>query len=178
MSGQTPRSRARSRRETIDQYIERVDARNRSIEAAPHYVYRAFDSYGLLLYIGCSLNVERRLAAHRAQSSWHRFAETVGVWGPYSKAHARELESQAIEAEASYFNATSGDARRTHSNRNAARRIAGARYGVTPDYRVLTRIQQSLHDSGRYPRLTDADRLARYLCAREDAEVARLEAVA
>jgi predicted GIY-YIG superfamily endonuclease len=150
-----------------------------NIEDAPHYVYRVLDSYGLLLYIGCSHNVEKRLVQHQ-YGPWHRYAETVGIWGPYPKAEARRMESEAIESEASYFNSTIGDMARARRNRFTALRMARAtaRPG-SEGYRIsVDRLQQSLSDSGRCPRLTVEDRLARYLAAREDAELARLESVA
>lgn len=150
------------------------------IEALPHYVYRAFDSYGVLLYIGCTHDTEKRMAHHRTQSAWHPYAETLGVWGPYPFVEARQIEADAIDSEASYFNATPEDMRRSRANRHAAqlavrkRRFAGEPVAMCD----IDRVQQALSDSGRYPRLTIADRLARYLAAREDAELARQEAAA
>lgn len=187
--------------ETFAEWSARLDARSARIDAAPHFVYRAFDSYGLLLYIGCSLNVEQRLAAHRATSRWHRYAETVGVWGPYSKEEARRAESDAIESEASYFNATKADVRRTQANLHAARRVMADRGDYEPQF-DLDRYNREgdsyyapyelLSDAWRrrfaktrarlwaasYPFLGDGDRLARYIAAREDAELARQESAA
>jgi predicted GIY-YIG superfamily endonuclease len=149
------------------------------IAEAPHYVYRAFDSYGLLLYIGCSHNVEKRLVQHQ-YGPWHRYAETVGTWGPFPFEVARHVEAEAIESESSYFNATIGDMARSRANRHAAQVVVRQRwaYGDRACGRQIDQMQQTLSDSGQYPRLTVADRLARYLAAREDAESARLDGAA
>jgi hypothetical protein len=37
------------RGETLTEWADRVDARNGRLAAAPHFVYRAFDEFGLLL---------------------------------------------------------------------------------------------------------------------------------
>ena len=75
------------------------------------YVYRAFDSYGHLLYIGCTYNLTERLRQHRRASAWHPYAETIGIAGPYPYKEALRREYAAIETEGSYFNTTPSDHR-------------------------------------------------------------------
>lgn len=197
MSGLTPRSR---RYLDLEPWRERVDARNERHEAAPHFVYRAFDSYGHLLYIGCTLNVAKRMGQHRSQSLWHKYAETIAISGPYDgRSAARQIETEAIESEASYFNATKADTRATQANRNTTARMAFERMGNKPSFDLAREHDEEYvarYDSisDRYenakraiaarlkatthPYMTDADRLGRYLAARENAELARTEQAA
>lgn len=163
----------------------------------PHYVYRAFDSYGLLLYIGCSKDVRKRMAQHQSQSMWHRYAETIAIIGPYPRDEALRRETAAIESEASYFNATKADMRRSQTNQRTANRQAAERLGPYPEIdfdlldddaycaewdrltslwwaeqeRAKARLKATTH-----PYLTDDDRLQRYLAARQDAALAMHEA--
>ena len=132
--------------ETFAEWCARTERDAARREVAPNYVYRAFDSYGLLLYIGCSLDVTKRLMVHRREAAWFPYAETVGIWGPHRRSEAMRLEREAIETEHPYFNSSMANHRLVQM---------------------------------RHPMATsDADRLARYLAAREDAELARQETAA
>lgn len=62
-----------------------------------HFVYRAFDANGDLLYVGCSMDVEARLKAHR-MGSWHHLMTSLRVEGPYNYETARQIEWEAIES--------------------------------------------------------------------------------
>lgn len=163
-----------------------------------HHVYRAFDSYGLLLYVGCSKAVTKRIATHRSQAPWYRYAETFGISGPWERREAFDRERTAIDTEAPYFNSSFADMKRTNANIVAARRNLWERGQYEPDLDLdrfdaegqeyadaVERARgawRHLHDeerarlkSGRFPYMTDRERLDRYLAAREDAESARLE---
>lgn len=78
-----------------------------------HWVYRAWDADGRLLYIGCTKNLKQRRAAHATgtDSDWYPFATRFRAYGPYTYETARAIERQAIETEESYFNGTSEDHR-------------------------------------------------------------------
>ena len=66
----------------------------------PHYVYRIFNRAGDLLYIGCTVNVEKRLKQHRRKEWWPRPFASVMVDGPYPDRNAgRAAEDVAIETE-------------------------------------------------------------------------------
>lgn len=71
----------------------------------PHYVYRAFDDDDRLLYIGCTLNFERRQAEHR----WYRpWADRIARWEVEQYPNQRDAlaaEEAAITAESPEFNA-------------------------------------------------------------------------
>ena len=147
-----------------------------------HVVYRAFDSYGLLLYIGCTDNIERRSKQHAKGSPWFPYSETLAISEPMEMFAAWDAEREAIETEGAYFNATSADL----CQRNAS--IAAANQAMWEDglgrwgrgdlewTAARNRLRAILRD--RFPYVTPADRLARYLAAREDAERARVEAAA
>lgn len=159
-----------------------------------HYVYRAFDGYGLLLYVGCTLDPDSRLSAHRSSSAWHRFAESIGVTdGGWDFSAARRREREAIDVEAPYFNSSVADMKRTQANIVSARRNLYTRFDPEPrfagppeaidehnprwmDYcaaseawRRRHEVERALLKVGAFPYLTDADRLSRYLTAREGA---------
>jgi predicted GIY-YIG superfamily endonuclease len=71
----------------------------------PHVVYRAYDDADRLLYIGCTLDFERRQAEHR----WHRpWADRIARWETTEypdQASALAAEEQAIASERPEFNA-------------------------------------------------------------------------
>lgn len=80
---------------------------------ADHYLYRCYDADGLLLYIGCTSNVSRRIAAHRSgagqavASRWLSSAFMVRheVVGPFAGREAgRDAERLAIHLEQPLFN--------------------------------------------------------------------------
>jgi predicted GIY-YIG superfamily endonuclease len=77
--------------------------------ARTHFVYRAFDADGRLLYVGCTKAPQRRHAAHRNSSPWFQYAEHFTMAGPYAKAEALRREDAAIESENPWFNATRAD---------------------------------------------------------------------
>lgn len=61
------------RRETLAEWSARLDARQDRLKVAPHVVYWAFDEFGTLLYIGCTVNFESRMGSHRGTSLWRRY---------------------------------------------------------------------------------------------------------
>jgi len=86
-------------------------SRNVSLSAAAdHFVYRCYDATGLLIYIGCTSNVQRRMAAHqRGENSTSRWIaacmDRFEIEGPYSGRDAgRAAERRAINTEQPLFN--------------------------------------------------------------------------
>lgn len=179
------------RGETIAEWIARTDAQLARRKAAEHFVYRAFDEHGLLLYIGCSLNVEQRMATHRAESPWARFCHRLDVEGPFDGMDAgRAAERQAIDTEGAFFNATQADIQRTQANKNAAVRALreigiykpyfdGPTEEMREDsevwltycdegdaYESLRRELEQVLKAGAFPYLTVGDRVDNYLAAR------------
>lgn len=73
----------------------------------PHDVYRVYDKDGILLYVGCTVNVERRIKQHKAEyAGWCRQAATVTVEEYADFATARAVESLAIHEERPVWNVT------------------------------------------------------------------------
>lgn len=62
-------------------------------------VYRAFDGSGRLLYVGCSTDVDNRLAIHAANSVWFLFHSTITREDFPTRELAAEAEIVAIQAE-------------------------------------------------------------------------------
>lgn len=72
----------------------------RSDDVRNHFVYRAFDSQGRLLYVGCTQNLKARWQQHRFNNRhWTVQTHRMKVQGPYCYRKARELEKVAIETE-------------------------------------------------------------------------------
>ncbi|SRR5690606_13699473 len=74
-----------------------------------HFVYRVFDEFGLLLYVGCTKNPPARFAQHRAERAlWLPYmAGRVRMEGPFVKRDGFARESLVIEDERPFFNALS-----------------------------------------------------------------------
>lgn len=84
-----------------------------------HFIYRVFDEFGQLLYIGCTKDPSRRWAQHKAEagpSTWVQYAHDFKMVGPYTKADAFSREAAAIEAEKPAFNALSAHRRSQGAN--------------------------------------------------------------
>lgn len=65
-----------------------------------YFVYRVFDSSGVLLYVGCSNNLTRRWAEHRAmRPGFVRRAHRCKAQGPFTRPVARSLEREAAVTE-------------------------------------------------------------------------------
>lgn len=72
-----------------------------------HYVYRAFNSAGELLYVGCTYDLTKRLAAHRTMADWrNEDGIRIKVEGPYNYETARHIELTAINTEWPTYNYT------------------------------------------------------------------------
>lgn len=70
----------------------------------PHFVYRCYDEDGDLLYVGCSGDVEKRLAIHAKTASWVADVRNMEVEEFDSRRDALHAESRAIAAEHPYHN--------------------------------------------------------------------------
>lgn len=76
---------------------------------APATVYRAYDDAGTLLYVGCAVNVEKRMAQHRRTAAWYAdMARTETVEYP-SRGLALAAEAEAIRAEHPAYNVSGYD---------------------------------------------------------------------
>jgi predicted GIY-YIG superfamily endonuclease len=68
------------------------------------YLYRLFDARGRLLYVGISLDPDRRVQQHRRTKSWGSAIHLVKTKEYPTIGHAMEAEKQAIENEAPIHN--------------------------------------------------------------------------
>lgn len=84
----------------------------RANERADHYLYRCFDPDGVLLYIGCTRDVKKRMANHACTTTRHNASWWLSVCmaryevdGPYrGLTRGRKAERKAIAAEQPVFN--------------------------------------------------------------------------
>lgn len=69
-------------------------------EIRDHFVYRTYDAYGRLLYIGCTKRLTQRWYMHRYERP--AMAEATvhcRLQGPYTKSVARTIERDAVRIE-------------------------------------------------------------------------------
>jgi hypothetical protein len=65
---------------------------------ADHFVYYLLSKRSSILYIGCSMNLNLRLAEHRRNALWGHRVDSVAIDGPHDFTTARRLEAEAIAA--------------------------------------------------------------------------------
>lgn len=83
-----------------------------------HFVYRVYDEFDLLLYVGCTAHPENRLKQHKAdRAPWLPHMSRVRMEGPYTKAAGFAQEKSVIATEEPYFNSLP-----SHVSHNARRR--------------------------------------------------------
>ena len=63
------------------------------------YLYRHFNSHGILLYVGISLNAITRFSEHRSSSKWSSQIASMTIEQFSSHAEAYDAETQAIRTE-------------------------------------------------------------------------------
>jgi hypothetical protein len=67
-------------------------------------LYRHYDKYGCLLYVGISLCTAARLSQHRAQSPWFESIARIEIQRFETREMARRAELHAIRNEQPLFN--------------------------------------------------------------------------
>ncbi len=81
---------------------ERMDPTRRE-----HFVYRCYDGRDRLLYVGCTMNLDRRLSEHKADRKvWLPKVRRTRLAGPYNYDVARQIERDAIRDESPTHNVT------------------------------------------------------------------------
>jgi predicted GIY-YIG superfamily endonuclease len=85
---------------------ERHIRRTVEVRWSPHTVYRAFDATGTLLYIGCTVDFERRKKQHSYTSRWFFDAVEWTTEEYPTFRTARDAERHAIETEGALYNCT------------------------------------------------------------------------
>lgn len=74
------------------------------LAAAPHYLYWLLDPSDAVLYVGCSVDPEARLRAHRSDQPWSDLIARQVVDGPFDRADCLRREAAAIAADLPRFN--------------------------------------------------------------------------
>lgn len=97
------------RGESMAAWALRMDENARQLEARTHYVYRAFDADGRLLYIGCTVDLAKRMSQHRKSAEWWEFVAELTTHSYPSRSTARAAEELAIHSEGAYFNRFPGN---------------------------------------------------------------------
>lgn len=70
------------------------------------YLYRHFDKYGNLLYVGISISCVARLSQHRSHSHWFTSIAMITIEKFNSRSKAEEAEMDAIGSERPLHNIT------------------------------------------------------------------------
>lgn len=85
---------------TREQWIAMKDPNRRE-----HFVYCAYDARGVLLYIGCTMQPDKRREGHKGQrAEWVNFVSYFRAHGPYNYETARRMERSAIREHQPPFN--------------------------------------------------------------------------
>lgn len=75
----------------------------------PASVYRCYDAYGELLYIGCAVDVAARMRTHKVMSQWHADVFSTTTEPHDTRIEALAAERAAIESEHPKFNVLHSD---------------------------------------------------------------------
>ena len=71
---------------------------NMNPDRREHFVYRCYDIDGDLLYVGCTMDLDRRRKDHSGLngSAWWPLLDRVRLAGPFNYSTARQIERDAI----------------------------------------------------------------------------------
>jgi predicted GIY-YIG superfamily endonuclease len=79
-------------------------AKSPSLVPQPHALYRFFDKYGDLLYIGITMDLPARMGNHRREKPWWTDAAVIEIEHYDNRAAALEAERIAIKVETPRYN--------------------------------------------------------------------------
>lgn len=82
------------------------------LRGEPHVVYRAYAPTGLLLYVGCTHDIEKRMKQHRSKSVWFDEMARYTTTEYLNFYDARAAEDDAIYRERPVFNRNGGGKKR------------------------------------------------------------------
>jgi hypothetical protein len=89
-----------------------VKSRRQDAHLRPTYLYRWYDSEGVLIYIGISVSPRFRAEEHRSSAWWWQWADHMRAEPrPYPRFLAEALERWAVENEYPVFNGTHAQGR-------------------------------------------------------------------
>lgn len=127
-----------------------------------HFVYRAFDAKGQLLYVGCTMDIKRRRGEHKMSSKWWPAAVRFRVSGPYNYSVGRQLEREAIKGEHPLWNHNEPrrfriEAMRTRIYNRAFRSAYAATGSVDAAYDAMDEVRELIAERAYDRPLTDMD---------------------
>lgn len=97
-----------------------------------HFVYRVYDPFGILLYVGCTRVPEKRWAQHSG-TTWRQYAARKRMEGPYEKRAAFKRESEVIESERPFFNSLRDHKKIQNERYQLSRRLWGDLHRTRPE---------------------------------------------
>lgn len=98
----------------------------------PCALYRHFDEFGVLLYVGISHHPERRTGDHISTSAWVQYADRGSVEWLSNLSRALVAERRAIQSEKPIYNRQGSDGR-TDKRIAQYLRLRSAYYGGSPE---------------------------------------------
>ena len=78
-------------------------------EPQPHELYRFFDKYGELLYVGITMDFHARMKNHRHQKEWWVDAAWIEIEHHSNRRDALDAERMAIKTEKPLYNVAHND---------------------------------------------------------------------
>lgn len=110
-------------------------------------VYRAFDAFGQLLYVGCTVDADVRLAAHAKTAGWWVFHERITRTEYPAQDEASDAEAKAIATEHPRWNhqgRTVPKPAGVEYEKDVARRLRGLESDEAALLRKLKKIRMGL----------------------------------
>ena len=89
----------RLREERMREYVKRSNERIARRARAVHWVYRCYDTDGRLIYVGCTMELAKRLDTHHRSSWWADQVANVKATVHPNYAAALRIERKAIREE-------------------------------------------------------------------------------
>lgn len=83
-----------------------INRAQRRISHLPHEVYKVHDGFGSLLYVGCTINVFKRLHEHKQYARWYPEAASIEVKRYENRVGALAEEARCIVEDDPEFNVT------------------------------------------------------------------------
>jgi predicted GIY-YIG superfamily endonuclease len=137
---------------------------DRSDDVRNHFVYRAFDAEGHLLYVGCTQNLKARWQQHRFNNRhWVVQTERMKVQGPYPYRTARAIEKAAIESEGPRYGWTPDRGRALQRKKTwteqRLRELLGGKRAFEVDIETYLHLSKVADDDGdaRFPGIHNSD---------------------
>lgn len=78
----------------------------RRISGLKHDVHKAYNTDGVLLYVGISVNVFKRLKEHKQYAEWHPHSSRIDVVQYRNRDAARAEEARCIRSDNPLYNRT------------------------------------------------------------------------